>query len=209
MQREESSSVLNDKEVDHNDDNPDDEEGWVVKEATADVDLVVDLPRSNHVNDLEPDEQVEDEGHMTARVSSGVFVFVAICPLTVLAFGVGVEVNDLFIKFITIDSIQSTREYKIAVFKVDHLTIFSVVTESFVGFRDHVLTTEQEDKENDHLEDGHPQDVLGHLARYDEVLFDLWWTVEEFRLGELGSQSQRGKRVHDHVDPEKLNSLQG
>ena len=65
MQREERSSVLNDKEVDHNDDNPDHEEGWVVKEATADIDLVVDLPRSNHVNDLEPDEQVEDEGHVT------------------------------------------------------------------------------------------------------------------------------------------------
>lgn len=177
VQREERSSVLNDKEVDHDDDNPDHEERRIVKEATADVFLVVNLPRSNHVNDLEPDEQVEDESHVTARVSSSVCIFVTICFLSVFAFGVGVEVNDLFIKLITIDSIQSTREYKVTVINFDHFTIFSVVTESFVGFRDHVLTTEQEDKENNHLEDGHPQDMLGHLARYDEVLFDLRWTV--------------------------------
>lgn len=64
MQREESTGVLNNEEVDDNDNNPDDQESDVVEETVADVLLVMNLPGGNHVNDLEPDEQVEDESHM-------------------------------------------------------------------------------------------------------------------------------------------------
>lgn len=71
MKTEEVASVLDDQEVDDNDDNPNDEESNVVEEALADVDLVVDLSGGKHVDNLEPDEQVENEGHVTGRITIG------------------------------------------------------------------------------------------------------------------------------------------
>ena len=65
MQREEGASELDNQEIDHYDDHPDDEECRVCKEAIAEVELVVDLAGSNHVDDLEPDKQIEDERHVT------------------------------------------------------------------------------------------------------------------------------------------------
>ena len=71
VKTEEVTSVLDDQEVDDNDDNPNDEEGNVVEEALADVDLVVDFSGGEHVDNLKPDEQVEDEGHVTGRITIG------------------------------------------------------------------------------------------------------------------------------------------
>lgn len=67
------ASVLDDQEVDGHDDDPDNEEHRVIEEASADVKFVVDLSSSDHVDNLEPDEQVKDEGHVTGGifVSSG------------------------------------------------------------------------------------------------------------------------------------------
>jgi len=179
VEREERASILNDKEVDHDNDYPDDQEGWIVEEALANVQLVMNLSGSNHVNDLKPDEQIEDECHMATGVSTDVNILTTTIWIGVFVVCVAnFHVFHFFIKFITIDFIQSTREYKFAVIKANFLAIFAVVTENFVGFRNHVFTTEEEDKENDHLEDGHPNDVLCHLTRHDEVFFDLWRTFK-------------------------------
>ena len=68
VEREEGTSELNDQEVDSDNNYPDDKEHRVVEEALAEVNLIMDLPGGNHVDDLEPDEEVEDEGHVSGRV---------------------------------------------------------------------------------------------------------------------------------------------
>lgn len=67
---EECTGELDDHEVDANDGNPDEKEGGVSKKALADVKLVVNLSSGDHVDNLEPDEEVEDEGHMARAVDS-------------------------------------------------------------------------------------------------------------------------------------------
>ena len=50
------TTVLDDQEIDSNDENPNNEENCVVKEALADVDLIIDLSGSEHIDSLKPDE---------------------------------------------------------------------------------------------------------------------------------------------------------
>ena len=190
MEREEGTGELNDQEVDSDNNYPDDEEHRVVEEALAEVNLIMDLPGGNHVDNLEPDEEVKDEGHVSGRV-----IIVSI-------------LHDL-VKRITIQLVKSTREDHLVILDV-HVDngVVLVEAELLVGLGDHVLTTEEEDEEDDHLEEGHVEDVLGHLAGHYEVILDLGWAQQELRLGELGGEGKRGQGVHDHVHPEKLNGLQ-
>jgi hypothetical protein len=51
--------------------------------------------------------------------------------------------------------------------------------------------------------------MLSHLAGDNEVVFNLGRAFKELGLGKLGCKSQRGQRVHNHVNPEELDSLQG
>ena len=189
MQGEERARELNDEEVHNDDDDPDNEEGWVVEEASADVLLVMDLPCGDHVDDLEPNEEVKDEGHVTASVSIDVRVLWAVCAITTL--GCILLVN-LLIEFVTVEFVAATGEYEVTVIDADLSAVETVVTEHLVGLRDHVLTTEEEDEKNDHLVERHPNDVLGHLARDNEVFLDLRRALEEIRLGKLSGESQRG-----------------
>ena len=50
--------------------------------------------------------------------------------------------------------------------------------------------------------------MLGHLAGDDVVISVLRGSLEELGAGQLSGEGQGGKRVHDHVDPEKLNGLE-
>lgn len=70
VEREECTSELDNHEVDANDGEPDEKEGGVGKEAVAKVKLVVNLPSSDHVDNLKPDEEVKDEGHVARAVDS-------------------------------------------------------------------------------------------------------------------------------------------
>ena len=208
VQGEERACELNDEEVHSDDDDPDNKEGWVVKETSANVLLVMDLPCGDHVDDLEPNEEVEDKGHVTASVSTGVLVLGAVCPCTIFTFRVCIEIVNRLIQLISVDFVEATGEYEFTVIDADQFAVFTIVTEHLVGLRDHVFTTEEEDEKNDHLIDRHPNDMLGHLARNNEVLLDLGRAFEEIRLGKLSCERQRGQRIHDHVDPEELNGLQ-
>ncbi len=191
MQGEERSSVLDDQEVDGNDKNPDDEEGRVGEETVADVELIMDLSSGKHVDDLEPDEQVEDKGHVSAGVTIDTW-----------------RIFELLVELVTVDPVKSSREHIIAWFIAE---IFSVLVESEILIRlgDEVLTSKEEDKEHDHLENGHVQDVLGHLTRDNEIVLDLRRSFEELWARQLGSKGKRSKGIHDHVNPKELNSLKG
>ena len=128
VEREEGTSELNDEEVDSNDDYPDDEEHRVVEEAIADVLLVMDLSGGNHVNNLEPDEEVEDEGHVAGRV-------------IIIGF------LHKLVKRITVNVVKSAWEDHFAVLDV-HIDkrVPLVETEFFIRLGDHVLTTKEEDE---------------------------------------------------------------
>ena len=91
MKREELSSVLDNKEVDNDNDNPDDEESNVVKETLANVNLVMDLPCGDHVDDLKPDEQVEDESHVTTRGAINVLPFITLFLTYIIVYDFIVE----------------------------------------------------------------------------------------------------------------------
>jgi len=47
------------------DDEPQNNEDWVLENAFEDVKLIVDLSCSDHVKDLHEDESCEDEGQVT------------------------------------------------------------------------------------------------------------------------------------------------
>lgn len=55
-----------DEELEADDDAPDEQEDKVVKEAGEDVPFIVDLSGADHVSDLHHDEQVEEEGEVSA-----------------------------------------------------------------------------------------------------------------------------------------------
>jgi len=176
---EEVTSELDNEEVDNNNDNPDQDESRVFKEAVAKVDFVMDLSGGNHVDNLKPDEQVEDEGHVTG----GVTISTTCCFICVL---------NTLVKLVTVDLIKSTREDHI-VFNNIQLLSPGGEAECLVRLRDHVLTTEEEDEKNDHLVDRHPENVLGHLARNDKVVLVLRRAIKKGVLGEISSKSERCK----------------
>lgn len=193
MEREEGARVLDDKEVDTHNDDPNDEEHGVAEETIENVFLVVDLLRSNHVNDLEPDKQVENEGHV-ARI-------ILINKLCVL---------NRLVELITIDLVKTTGEDALVIEVYFQANKWSQLLEAklFDGLRDHVLTSEQEDEEDDHLEERHVQDVLGHLSRDYEVVSDLGWSLKKVGSWQFSGESKGSERVHDHVDPKELDGLQ-
>lgn len=120
MKAEEVASVLDDQEVDGHDDDPDNEEHRVIEEASADVKFVVDLSSSDHVDNLEPDEQVKDEGHVTG----GIFVssFHAIWFILKNFWCAFIRsIINRFIEFIAVNLVESTWEHHVVLFNIEPL----------------------------------------------------------------------------------------
>jgi len=117
MKAEEVASVLDDQEVDGHDDDPDNEEHRVIEEAFADVKFVVDLSSSDHVDNLEPDEQVKDEGHVTGGifVSSGPAIF----QLNLFGCTDIRSIINRFIEFIAVNLVESTWEHHFVHFNIE------------------------------------------------------------------------------------------
>ena len=191
MQREESSSELNDQEVDHDDQNPDDQESGISEESIANVELVMDLSSGKHVNNLEPDEQVEDKCHVTGRIAINSWQF-----------------NDLLVKLVTVNLEKSSWEDVIVLLHADRFSVL-VESEFLIRLGDHVLTSKEEDEEYNHLEERHVEDVFGHLTGDNKVISDLRGSFKEFWARQFSREGEGSQRVHDHVNPEELNGLQG
>jgi len=64
MNRYESTKKLSAKDLDDDNDCPNDQEGWVGQDAIENVQLVIDLSGADHIEDLHEDEQVEDNSQM-------------------------------------------------------------------------------------------------------------------------------------------------
>ena len=172
VQLEEGTSVLDNQVVDDDNNDPDDEESGVVEEVGEDVFLVVDLPCSNHVDNLEPDEQIEDESHVARGVSidSGLF-------------------EDSFVQLFTVDTVLTARE-DLAVLL--HMDVISVLVELklLIGLHNQVLTSEEEDEQNDHLEQRHVEDVLTHLAGDNEIILALRHAVQQVITRQLSGKGE-------------------
>lgn len=132
MQREELASVLDDQEVDDDDDDPDDQEGRVVKETIAEVLFVMNLPGGNHINDLEPDEKVEDEGHVSARVSTNVSVILTVILLAIFALWESLILVNFLVEFVSVDVVTTAGEDEFAIIQIDHPSVLSIVSEGLI-----------------------------------------------------------------------------
>ena len=191
MQGEELAGELDDQEVQDDYDKPDDEEGWVAPEVFADVDLIVNFSGGYHIDDLQPDEQVEDESKVTR-------IIIAYKPS-----------DKRKVKLISVDSVLSARENFVVglPIRVAKQAPLFVETKILVGFRNNIFTSEEENEKNSHLEDRHPYDVLTHFTSYNEVSFFQRHTEKKFGLWLFSCKCQRSKRVHNHVYPKELDSL--
>jgi hypothetical protein len=65
MHFEDSTCELDHDVLTKSDDNPNDDEQWVVQNTCEDVELIVDLSGADHVENLEPHEDVENGGHVS------------------------------------------------------------------------------------------------------------------------------------------------
>ena len=125
VQGEELASELDDQEVQDDDNKPDAYESWVAPEVLADVEFIVDLSRGYHVDDLQPDEQVEDESQV-ARI-----------------LVVSVLLLNRKVKGFSVDREKSTGENHFVVLPISVAESFSMIVEKkiLVGLRDHIFTS--------------------------------------------------------------------
>lgn len=64
---DEAAEQLAAQDLHDQDNDPDDDEGGVAENAFKYVDLIIDLSRANHVENLHEDEEVEDDGQVARR----------------------------------------------------------------------------------------------------------------------------------------------
>lgn len=65
MDRHEHSKELDANDLEDNDNGPDSQECWVSKDSFENVNLVIDLSSTNHVEDLHENKHVEYNGQVT------------------------------------------------------------------------------------------------------------------------------------------------
>jgi len=155
----------------------DDEEDPVVPHAAEHVQLVVDFSGVDQVEDLHYSEDVEHIRHVSAH--------------SVLLLVLAVERG-------AVPILNSSGEY-----------VGLVATEPIfdVGLGEEVLAGEDNRIDDDDFVNSHAQQVLHHLPGNDVLVSSIGWAVKQIQSGRLGGKRQRGKRVHDQVDPEQLDGL--
>mmetsp|Transcript_41237 Transcript_41237/g.62755 ORF Transcript_41237/g.62755 Transcript_41237/m.62755 type:complete len:204 (-) Transcript_41237:1946-2557(-) len=185
-----------DKDLTDDDNEPHRDEHGVGEDALEDVDLIVDLTRSQHVEDLEEHEQVEDNG----KVAGG-----------------GHRGKGL-VDWFTVKALHHSVEDGVVVFEPSPVTLDGVVSQ-FFGARDQVafgvhvffyeeMACEDDSEEHECLEETLSQDVLDHPLRNDVLLLSVGRSLEQVVLGLLSGEGQGAERVHDQVDPQQLDGLQ-
>ena len=69
------------------------------------------------------------------------------------------------------------------------------------------MASESNDEYNDGLVESHTQDVLRHLLGDDVLSSLVRWSIQKGISWVSSGKSQGGKRVHYHVNPQKLDWL--
>jgi len=65
MDRYKSAKQLSTKNLDNDNNSPDDDESWIGKDSFKDIDLVSNLSGTDHVENLHENEQVENNGQVS------------------------------------------------------------------------------------------------------------------------------------------------
>ena len=68
------------------------------------------------------------------------------------------------------------------------------------------MGSKDEEEQDECLEEGLAKNVLDHSLRNNVFMFSVWSSLQKIGFWVLSSQSQGCERVHDQVDPKKLNS---
>lgn len=192
------SSELDNEELSENNDDPDNHEHSIGEDSIEDVELVIDLSSAKHVKDLHQHKQVENDCQVARW---GV-------PFEVSVDGSTVETLHHSTDDVFSGPILSNLWVWMAFLKLQGESNFLIVPWlSYSKFWDEKWSSEHECEKDNSLEDRHSKNVLHHLLGDDVFLLSVWWSLEEVILWKLGGKSQRGKRVHDQVDPQKLDSL--
>ena len=67
------------------------------------------------------------------------------------------------------------------------------------------MSSKDKDEEEYALVQGLTENVLYHLLTDNILLLSIWWSLKKLCLWQFSCKSKRCKRVHDQVDPKKLN----
>lgn len=109
----------------------------------------MDLPGGDHVDNLEPDEEVEDEGHVAGVVlADNVFELVGVVDGSVERVAIEAEFTAWDDKIAAFGAHGGTDVTAKSAVGLD-----TAIAEFHIGLRDHVLTAEEEDEKDDHLEE--------------------------------------------------------
>lgn len=156
------SGELSDKDLENEDRDPDYQEHRVMEQTLEYVELVVDLLRVQHVEDLHQHERREDHSKLPARA------------------GVVVAVTVLLVEVAAVPVVEPARHDEVAVPRL------------VVGvFGDELLACEHDREDDDGLVERHEEDVLDHLARDDVLVSAVGRALEERRFGCFSRKRQR------------------
>lgn len=194
---------------------PDDDEKPVGEDAVEHVQLVLDLARADHVADLEEDENVEHSRQVsrvrlilqwivscvTVKGRRSSIEHVLAVPVSI--FGIGVRCQYCWIDCDLGPVIVIEGEF----FNDRGSVIITV--RIFPVLRDKFGSTKDESKEDADLEESLSQDMLSHSDGNDVLTLTVRCSVQQLRLRVLSGEGQSSQSVHDHIDPEELDSSQG
>jgi len=199
---------LDNEELPNYDDYPHKDEHSIGEDSFENVELIVDLPGGEHVEDLQKDEYVKDEG----EVAGGGLVlerFVDRFSLEALHHAVK-NVNAVPLLVLKVgmlrDVLVSQPERGVAA------GLDTVYEREVVGaldaFRNHLVRGKDNDDQDNALVDCLPKNVLDHLLVDDVLVLPVGRSLKKLLLGKLSRQSKRCKGVHDKVDPQQLDGGQ-
>mmetsp|Transcript_41235 Transcript_41235/g.62745 ORF Transcript_41235/g.62745 Transcript_41235/m.62745 type:complete len:202 (-) Transcript_41235:1946-2551(-) len=183
-----------DKDLTDDDNEPHRDEHGVGEDALEDVDLIVDLTRSQHVEDLEEHEQVEDNGKVAGGGHRGKGL---VDWFTVKALHHSVEDGVVFDEPVVV---------------LGNRMFTHGLTDDVVGgvsvLENELVSGEHHYEQNSSLEQRLAQDVLHHLVGDDVLLLPIGGSLQQIVLRDLGGQGQRSEGIHDEVHPQQLDGLQ-
>ena len=184
-----SATHLDDGDLSEDDDQPHDDEHGVGEESVEDIQLVVDLPGAQHVENLEEHEHVEHQSQVAgmSELVEG------------LVDGVSIQPPD--------HAVEDQVPVPISVLL--HWVVVEVLGDDggVRVLRDESLGTKDNDEHDHGLEEGLSENVLGHLLRDDVLLLSIRGSLKELLSWQLSSQSKGSQRIHDKVDPQELDGL--
>lgn len=172
------SSILNYEDLSEDNNEPNSHEHGICKDTIEDVNLIIDLSGTEHVEDLEKHEKVEYNGQVS-RWSESLEV-----PVDILAIESLNHAADDILSIPFLNLWVWMRLNK-GIIESDEFCCPFLVSELL----NEEWSRKNESEKDNRLEDRHTQDVLHHLLRDDVLTFPIWWSLQEIILWKLSGES--------------------